>query len=795
INSFRVNDATLNMYSTKNHPSFNFDFLTTAFADTSNQAQTDTLSDQGWVFNLNKVYLRNFRLTYNDNYAGMNVYVAIGNSEVKVDKIDLNKSIYAIDKLFLEGLTANVRQVETTNIQKNNTGIKLPELSAKKLQINNALVSYIDSPGCLSVLTNIDQSEMKNVLIDLNEEFLTADDIFMSESEISYHNFKPAITDDSNPVNSSSENNWTVTVNKLKFNDNSFSYKVGDAPALKDEFDPDNLDFKQMNLTASGFYYSSELTKISVQKFSAINQNDFVINSLSTDYSMDEHSIVTKNLKITTPYSTIDADFSIQFQSLDAFVKTYQFSDLNLFMRNVTFKNSDVLYFSRTLSEQPFFQNNTNTTTITGKVNGPMKRLTGEKLVIKTGKNTRLKTDFNITGLPEMSTAIFDFHNLTIHSVKKDLKMAESFIPEDIQLPGNIDLQLAFKGTTKSFNTTATMSSSFGDASLSASIDTDENFNGTVSLKQLDLGQLLNDSLFYGPVSLTANATGQGLDLETMKGKIKAEATQLFINQYNYHNLVLDGTVDGKQFVGTVNLDDENAVFDFDGVVNLTSGHEKFNFKLNMLGADLQKLHFADKDVRMSFVAEADLQGGSVNEMNGTAGISNIVVVSENKTYQLESLLAVSVNEPDKSELSISSALIGMKYAGNISPLALPDVLTGFINSYFPVSDSISPTTKSEQSKFNFDIQLHNHPILSDLLLPGLNEFIPGSITGSFDSEMNKLKLDATIRKMVYGTTEIEDFTIAVNSDMTALNYHISTQNISNAQMSLSNLLIDGKLE
>jgi hypothetical protein len=33
-----------------------------------------------------------------------------------------------------------------------------------------------------------------------------------------------------------------------------------------------------------------------------------------------------------------------------------------------------------------------------------------------------------------------------------------------------------------------------------------------------------------------------------------------------------------------------------------------------------------------------------------------------------------------------------------------------------------------------------------------------------------------------------------VNSDNTALNYNISTQNISNAQVSLSNLLIGGKL-
>src|SRR5690606_28823813 len=105
--------------------------------------------------------------------------------------------------------------------------------------------------------------------------------------------------------------------------------------------------------------------------------------------------------------STIDADFSIQYASMEAFTKSYQFSNLILNMRNVAFKSRDVLYFSPTLSKQPFFQNNTNTTTITGNVTGAMKNLTGKNLMVKTGESTLLKTDFNMTGLPEMKTAFF----------------------------------------------------------------------------------------------------------------------------------------------------------------------------------------------------------------------------------------------------------------------------------------------------------------------------------------------------------------------------------------------------
>ncbi|MDP2337585.1 MAG: translocation/assembly module TamB domain-containing protein, partial [Bacteroidota bacterium] len=248
------------------------------------------------------------------------------------------------------------------------------------------------------------------------------------------------------------------------------------------------------------------------------------------------------------------------------------------------------------------------------------------------------------------------------------------------------------------------------------------------------------------------------------------------------------------QFEGKVNLDDENAVFDFDGLVNLNPNHERYKFKLNVKGADLQKLKLTENDARISFVAAADLKGGTFNQMNGTAGITNIIVARDAKKYVLDSFLTASVNEPNKSEIKVSSALIDIKYSGTVSPAVLPALLNQFINNYFPVSDPNQQVTKSDQSNFNFEIQFHNHPILSKVLLPQLKEFEPGIIQGSFDSKKNELKLNATVRKIVYGSTVIKDFAVDVNSDNKALKYKISSSAISNSQVNLDNFSMDGKL-
>lgn len=793
ISSLALEDATVRLHSTKTDPLFNYNFLLTAFSDTTSSATSEAQTASKWTFSLDGVSLRNIRFRYNDEYAGMDVSATLKNSEFGVNGIDLQKSDYQIDELFLEGLTTNVIRKASGNTPESQPESKLPKISAKSIQMNNSTVSYADSISKLSVVSVIDESELEDVSIDLQTELLNAGSVNLQKSQIQYHDFASEMPLDS--AISISENNWNVSISRIEMTDNTFAYQIGNKSETKGVFDPNNLTYSKLNLEATGFQYSTDLTKASVKKFSATDQNNFKITHIEGDFAMDEHSITTNKLKASTPYSTLIADFNIQYPSLTNLLDSMQFNTLSLDLRNLSFRNSDVLYFGPELAAQPFFRNSMNMTTASGNVNGPMNNLTGKNLDIKTGVNTTLKTDFIIKGLPDYETAFYDFPNLTFISGKKDLMMlAGSFLPDSIDLPENINMLIAFKGGMKSFESTANMNSSFGDANLVTSIDPTENFSSKISLTKLNVGRFLKDTTMFGPVTLTAEANGKGLDLKTIQAKIKADASELELNQYTYHNLKLDGTVSGKQFDGKISGNDENVKFDLDGLVSLNPNQERYKFKLNVLGADLQKLRFTKEDVRIAFVVAADLKGGSVDQMNGTAGITNITIVRQEKRYQLDSFLTASVNLPNKTELNINSAIVDIKYAGKTSPAALPALLNQFVNHYFPVSDSNQAVRKNVASNFNFEIQLHNHPILSEVLFPQLTEFEPGIITGSFDSEKSELKLNATVKKIVYGSTEIKDFTINVNSYQSALNYQISSKEISNSQVNLDNFLLEGNL-
>lgn len=800
VSSFSLDDVSLHLHNSDTDSLFNYNFLLTAFADTTAQASPDTTVTTAWTFSLGELNLENIRLRYEDYFGGMIVKASLEKLELEMEELDLENSIYSIDDLVIENINASVMMKESSyaSTPESASETPLPKLLVNTIEINNSRVSYSDSVNMQSVLAVIDRFKLTEGMVDLPSENISINRLTLSESDIQYLTFGPEQSPDSLMEDAmvTPANNWKVSVNRVMLDDNSLVYKVGTKQAMDKNFNADHLEYKKLTLYAKDLSYSTQQTKASVTEFMAIDQNGFEIKRFETDFSMDENTISATGTHLETPHSILNADFSIEYDSLAALTQSMQFNNLHLDLREARISNSDILYFNPDLTKQPYFAKVNAFTTVSGKLEGTMDQLTGQNIEVHAADQTVLETDLIIRGLQNFKTAWYHLPNAKLVSGREDIvKMAGTYLPENMEVPEKINLGLVFKGKMNNFESTMDMISSFGAANLTASLDPKDNFSTKVNISNFDVGSLMKDTLLYGPVSLTAQADGQGLDMATIKANIKAEVTEIYMNQYTYHNLAMDGSVNGKQFEGNIHLDDENAVLDFDGLVNMNPAQEQYKFKLNVQGLDMKKLNLSDNDVQLSFISSADMKGGTIDQMNGTAGITNLIVAHQGEKYRLDSLLSATVNEPDKSEISVSSALIDIDYAGTLSPIALPGLLNQFINGYFTFSDSIEPPKEGERSDFNFEIQVHNHPILSKVLLPELTEFEPGLISGSFDSEKKDLKLNAHMSRIVYGAIEIDDFVMDLNSDNTALNYKITTKSIGNTTVNLENFLLDGKLE
>ena len=796
INSFELEDVYLHLNRVEEDSLFNYNFLLTAFSDTTKKEKTKPVKKSSWIFDMDNVDLKNIHLHYYDDYGGTNLAVDLKHLNLKMDQIDLERSIYDIDELLIDNLTASILVKKIAETKEKESESILPKITAKKIQIINTNFVYGDSVYKQTLFTQISSLKLNIASVDLQKHLVSSDNIELTKSKITYNtNVKTKTDSIVGEKNMTPENNdWNVSVKNIDLDDNSIAYNVVNKTKQENVFDPSHLDFKHLILMAEDFYYSSDKTKVSIKKFSTIDQNNFSITQFETDFVMDQHSITANNLKVKTSNSAINADLNIEYASLKSLKDSIQNMTVNANFLKVSVENSDINYFNSQLAEQFFFKNKKNITVISGIIKGRVNNLNGKNLIIRTGANTILKSDFIITGLPTIENTFFNFPNLTLNSGKADIEMlAGSLIPETIGLPEVLSLQVIFKGQLKEFETTTDLMSSFGSAHLYASLDKEEYFKTNVSIASFDLGSLLKNKKMFGSVSLTASASGQGLDKNSIVAKVNSDVSEFYLNNYTYHNLKMKGNVTGQKFEGEINLNDENAMFDFNGIVSLNPDQELYKFHLNLLGADLQKLNFTKDDIRIGMMVESDLNGGSVNEINGKMGITNIIVTHEGKKYALDSLLLASINETNRSELTLSSSLIGIKYNGISSPFDLPESLNKFINNYFTFS-AVQDQKQRKLQNFNFEIKLHNHPILSEVFFPQLTEFEPGLIEGSFDSELNKLKITTDVRKIVYGTNKISDLSVNVDSDVNALHYKISSSNISNSQIYMENILFDGRL-
>lgn len=525
-------------------------------------------------------------------------------------------------------------------------------------------------------------------------------------------------------------------------------------------------------------------------EYAATNLKDISIPSIEMDFSMDAHSINAQKLKLQVLNSSLEADLSLKFASM---ADSIQSMSMRADLKKVSLRNADILRFNPRLAQYDFFKDTGNTTTISGVLEGTLNKINGTNLVILTGVSTRINTDFSIAGLPDVPAASFHFPNLNISTGRKDLTlMAGSFLPKGVEVPEQLSMQIVFNGQIKSFETTVNLSSSYGQARLTATLRAAEQFTSNISLTRFDLGRLLKNRDMFGPVSLTAQINGRGLEAKTLRATLRAQASQLYLNHYTYQNLKVDGTISAQEFEGKINLNDPNVALELEGLVNITPRHEHGTFRLNLQRANLQKLRFSEEDIRIGFIAEAAFKGATLSTLSGRAGLTHILVTHLGKEYPLDSLSLNVLNEPGKSELTVNSPLSDIHYLGTSFPSSLPVALNAFANHYFPFSSPNLPTSATDSLHFAFEIHLFPHPLIQGLLLPELKEFEPAMIQGSFDSDLKELKINLSVKRLVYGTTVVNDLLAEAHSDEHALTYTVSSGLISTPQIKLDRALVEG---
>jgi hypothetical protein len=167
--------------------------------------------------------------------------------------------------------------------------------------------------------------------------------------------------------------------------------------------------------------------------------------------------------------------------------------------------------------------------------------------------------------------------------------------------------------------------------------------------------------------------------------------------------------------------------------------------------------------------------------------------VKDEKSYTIDSLIFASVNEEGKSSFNFSSSIISAKFDGTFVPGDLGKVISRRINRYFDIGDTTKASLTPQD--FTFAISVKNHPLLHEVILPGLEEFEPVTVSGSLASTESSLKLDVNIPRIKYTGFQIDNLLFHVESDAEKIDYALTMNEASNNTIKLVRTTLNGSIQ
>ena len=422
INSIGLENVKMHLNNSATDTLFNYQFLLNAFNGKTNQKNTDKNSNTKWTFALSELKLTNIYLLYNDLPGGTYISIKLKKMGMEMSKLDLKHAIYSIENSSIEALNAQVLIKKKSIEKEKKSDIYLPFISINRLQIKESEIRFNDSFSNLSLLGFIKNFNFKNGVLDLRNEVLKVDKLSLLKSTFNYENINPVSTKPIDSKTITTNSHWQILSNEINFVDNSLSYKTVPTPLSKASFNSSNWVLNHFYFIAKDLYYSTNKLNITIKKCSTIDNNNFTLKQFETDFEMDQHSITVNKLKIFTTNSFLSADIKLGYSSLLSLQDSLSNTKVILNLENSKFTHSDLLYFNPQLTNT--LQNRRGSTTFSAKIEVSINKIKGRGIILKTGKGTIIKTNFQIDGLTKYETAFFSFPDLHVHSNKEDLKSA-----------------------------------------------------------------------------------------------------------------------------------------------------------------------------------------------------------------------------------------------------------------------------------------------------------------------------------------------------------------------------------
>lgn len=782
---------------------FNFDFLIEAFTSPEggtapdSQIATDTTSAP-LSLKIGPISLKNISAIYKDGVMGIDADIHLGSLDAKIPTIDMETFEFEISNIELA--KSQIQYLQTKpfpSSEEDTTASLLPSIILDNLSISEVKVDYISKPDQLTAQVDLGELLVKLPKTNLQTQEIELEKFILRDSKINYQDFSISSTDSVNPDSTATQEfvwpDWLVHADELEIANTSISYKTKDQKIQKGVFNPEVITLDDLNVELTDVYLEQEKAGLVLKKLEFSEGSGFQLKEFSTELSLDNEGMSVSDLLLQTNRSNLDGAIKITYPSLQEVIENYEVANLDLAVAEMKADVRDSYFFAPELAQDtlvseiakgPIF--------LTAKAKGNLKKVDISEMDIK-WMDSNLQAKGWVKNPTDIDLIAFDFPEITAHTSKKTIVKFVDEASLGVNLPENLDLLASASGNLEDITTDVNLQTELGNLALAGNFKNKEEiaFDTKISLSTLQLGQLLqNENL--DTVSLTLEAKGTGSNLNNLNASLNSNITQLGLYGHDYSGLKLEGQLDNGAGDVHMWLSEKFLEFDFLTTLELDSTNSKIDLKLDLKGADFFALGISAKSSRAKMLFKANFEG-NLDEFDLKSTIEDGIIVYDQNPYPIGRFALDGSVREDSTSVDIHSKILNGFVRTNTNPTELAAALSGHFRQYLDKSDSTAAATQNN-IVMKVDMSLSDDPLLTQVLVQGLDQFDSASINVDYIQERDSLFANFVFPFVKYGGTEIDSLGIRVRTNEDVLRLYFGFRNLTSGPLSMDQTFITGQL-
>jgi hypothetical protein len=777
---------------------FNFDFLMEAFAsDTAQASPADTAATSPLSLSIAPASLREVDLIYKDEVMGIDAALILGSLEVAVSEIDLENFNFGIDLVALKNTSGRYLQTKPfPPSEEEESESPMPSLRLDELLLSNIALDYQSEPDRM-----VAEAKIGLFIVELPEANLREQVIHLAKAELKGSSL--SYSDFSEKAESGDESgadtvafvwpDWVVQADQLSVDATDIQYKTADIEARTGEFNPEAISIFGLKFDAKDITLEDEKATANLREFHFTEGSGFELAKFQFELDLDGRSTQISDLVVETNRSYLAGNASVDYASIADLVNRPEQSKIELQVEDTRLDVRDAYFFSPTLSQDTLVREIAKAPLmLDAEVDGTLENIRIQDLGLAWSE-TRLRMSGSIREPMDMERLRIDLPSISGRSTRSDIRR---FVDEQalgIQLPEELNLQSDVRGSLDDMVAKVDLETSLGNINLAGNYQNRQTlaFDADLTVQELQLATLLNMPEL-DTASFRIKAVGSGTDVYSMDAELSSSFERLQLYGVDYSGLNLEGKlVDGA---GDLRMWIKKEFLDFDLLtqLDLDSASSKIDLSLNLEGADFRELGLTAENSRAKLLLQANFEGNP-EAFDLGVHLSEGNIFFKDRNYQTGLLDLAAHLRPDTTSVDISSKIINGYLRSNSSTSQLQTALADLFTHY--LDSTAQRNYQGDSLRMNVDLQISSDPILTNVLVSGLEGFDSARVKVDFVQATDSLVAAIDFPYVNYAGTEIDSLHARINGTGKELDLELGFQNLTTGPIAMQKTQLTGVLD